>query len=189
MIKCKALTPLARKKMTEAKRSNFPLRICYCNEYYIIILNKTAEEGQFNYRYIYSNSRFTNLCLANDLLIFVKGSLRQLGLQRLESIQRILLLLELHSSLAGSEKKASSLLCCPCKKQNKSSQLRVFHMATFQTIIRDTLTIVSQRSYSQQGNGLQVLVDCDQIKQILSFEQPRMTIKLKRRKCQIRKRP
>lgn len=67
-----------------------------------LMLNKAAQDMRFNYHLNCSSSRLTHLCFADDLLIFMDGSL--------ESVQAVLQVLrefELRSGLAVSMHKTS----------------------------------------------------------------------------------
>lgn len=67
-----------------------------------IMLNKAAHDLKFNYHSKCSSSKLTHLCFADDLLIFIDGSL--------ESVQNVLQILrefELRSGLAVSVEKSS----------------------------------------------------------------------------------
>ncbi|CAA7056409.1 unnamed protein product [Microthlaspi erraticum] len=67
-----------------------------------LMLNKAADEGKFNYHEKCEASTLTHLCFADDLLIFVEGTL--------ESVQNVLQVLQefhLRSGLAVSVQKSS----------------------------------------------------------------------------------
>lgn len=67
-----------------------------------MMLNKAAREMRFGYHQGCASSRMTHLCFADDLLIFMDGSL--------ESVQAVLQILkefELRSGLAVSLQKSS----------------------------------------------------------------------------------
>ncbi|CAA7017583.1 unnamed protein product [Microthlaspi erraticum] len=66
------------------------------------MLNRAAEEGRFGYHHKCRASKLTHLCFADDLLIFVEGSL--------ESVQNVLQVLhefQLRSGLVVSVQKSS----------------------------------------------------------------------------------
>lgn len=58
-----------------------------------LMLNRAAQEMHFNYHHNCSNSRLTHLCFADDLLIFMDGSL--------ESVQAVLQVLREFESRSG----------------------------------------------------------------------------------------
>ncbi|CAA7047414.1 unnamed protein product [Microthlaspi erraticum] len=70
--------------------------------YLSLILNKAAEEGKFAYHHECDASKLIHLCFADDLLIFMEGSL--------DSVQNVLQVLhefQLRSGLAVSVQKSS----------------------------------------------------------------------------------
>lgn len=70
--------------------------------YLSILLDKAARDGNFNYHFNYDDSKLTHLCFADDLLIFMDGSLSSV-----QSVVKVLKEFEQMSGLAFSVHKTS----------------------------------------------------------------------------------
>lgn len=67
-----------------------------------LMLNQAAQEMRFNYHSKCQGSKLTHLCFADDLLIFMDGSL-----ESVQSVLQVLREFELRSGLAVSVQKSS----------------------------------------------------------------------------------
>lgn len=78
-----------------------PYLFCIAMNCLSLMLNKEASSGSFSYHYQCAKTKLTHLCFADDLLIFLDGSISSL-----QTVLRILKEFELRSGLAVSMQKS-----------------------------------------------------------------------------------
>lgn len=101
-VQWKGAMILQRNQRVETRDPLSPYLFVIAMNVLSVILNKAASDLKVKYHHKFSSSKLTHLCCADDLLIFIDGSLSSV-----QNVLQVLKEFELRSGLAVSVQKSS----------------------------------------------------------------------------------